>query len=707
MHRSGTSALAGMLHSGGVHLGESFMSPLPENPKGFFEDLQLQNVNKQILASIDKDWYKIPSLQDLQRVPESVLKLMPQVYDYFQFRFSSWAWKDPRLCLTFPLWINILPIDQVKVLFVVRHPMSVARSLRTQNKMPIAQGLELWRVYNLRITELLEYYRLPYTFVVYESLIENPRMVQSILEDRLKIKMKDAWRFIDFKLNRSEINNSTLPKDIQETYDYLLKEWDNSQCYFSSEATKNLQQGEEHFATGDLESAKKCFIQMLESDPDHIEALNNLGVIDFHKGVVDKATSYFRRALEIDGDYTDAVENLARCLEAKGDFLEAVELYQRALKLGRVNTEILNSMGKCFIHLQELNAAFEAYKKSFQMDENEAHFKSFLQELEIFIQSQQKKNVHSGKQFLSGPEKLERLLEKDKYRIQILSFSDFETDDERRLRWGDYWVKVEMQQEFDRLGHIIVDKDPDILIHLFGTPVKGLPEAAYKIIWIHSHPDMVSPEILSQYDQIYCLSPSFLKKINAWGLEGELLVGGTSKAPLKRELDYDIVFVGNAKGPSGRKIIRDLGKPSYNFKVWGEGWANLLPPENYSGLYYKNEGLAELYASSRIVLNDHHEDMRREGFLNPRILDVFASGGFVISDDIKGLDDLLGEALVTYKSAEELKDLINFYIEYPEERESIITKGQAIAQQFTFSRMVEQILTHFDSDQKLLANFIK
>jgi tetratricopeptide (TPR) repeat protein len=698
MHRSGTSALAGMLHSGGVHLGEAFMSPLPENPKGFFEDSRLQSVNKQILASIEKDWYDVPTLQDLERVPESVLQLMPQVYAYFRSRFKFWAWKDPRLCMTFPLWANILPLKEVQVLFVVRHPMSVARSLHTRNQMPIEQGLELWRVYNLRITELLEHYRLPYTFVRYESLVENPRVIQSILEDRLGIALKDAWRFIDVKLNRSEIKNSTLPKNIQETYDYLLKEWDNFRSDLSSEIKQVVKQGEDHFAAGDLEAAKRCFRQVLETDPDHIEALNNLGVIAFHKGAVAKATSYFRRVLEIDEDYLEAIENLARCLKAKGDFLEAVKLYRRALELGRVNTDILNSMGNCFTQLQQLNAAYEAYKKSFQIDGNQAHIKSLLQELETFIRSQEKKGVRGGMPLLATPEKLKRLLAKDRYRIQIISFSDFETNEKRRLRWGDYWVKWELQKEFEKLGHIVVDKDPDIFLHLFGVPVKGLPEAAYKIIWIHSHPDMVSHEILRQYDQIYCLSPSFLKKISDWGLKGELLVGGTAKKPLKRELGYDIVFVGNAKGPSGRQIIRDLGKTSYKFKVWGEGWENILPPENYGGLYYKNEGLAELYASSKIVLNDHHEDMRREGFLNPRILDVFASGGFVISDDIKGLEDLFGEALVTYRNAEELKGLINFYIEHPEDRESIIKTGQAIALQFTFSRMVQHILSHFDSD---------
>jgi len=692
MHRSGTSALAGMLYTAGIQLGKAFMPPLPENPKGFFEDLGVQSVNKQILASIGKDWDDVPTLQDLQRVPEPVLQLLPQVYAYFQSRFKSWAWKDPRLCLTFPLWADILSLKKVHVLFVVRHPMSVARSLQTRNQMPIEQGLELWRVYNLRITELLEHYRLPYTFVRYESLIESPRVVQSILEDRLGILLKDAWRFIDVELNRSEMKNPTLPKEIQETYDYLLKEWDKTPGYLSSEMRRVLKQGEDHFAAGHLDAAKVCFQQILETDPNHIEALNNLGVIAFHVGATDEAISYFRKTLRIDQDYVEAIENLAKCLELKNEFLEAVKLYRRVLKLGNVNTNILNSIGNCFIQLQQLKAAYDVYKKSFQIDGNQGDVKSFLQELEILIRSQEKRGVPGGIPLLVTHQKLKQLLAKDKYRIQIVSFSDFETNEERRLRWGDYWVKWELQKEFAKLGHIVVDKDPDIILHLFGVPIKGLPEAAYKIIWIHSHPDMVSPDILRQYDQIYCLSPTFLKKISEWGFEAELLVGGTAKTPINTERRYDIVFVGNAKGPSGRKIIRDLGKTSYKFKAWGEGWENILPPENYDGLYYDNEKLAELYASSTIVLNDHHNDMRREGFLNPRIFDVFASGSLVISDAIEGVESVFGDALPIYHTPQDLRTMIDYYIRNPQERKIAIKKGMAVARSYTFDKMVQSIL---------------
>ena len=75
MHRSGTSALAGMLHSAGIALGEVFMPPLPENPKGFFEDLRIQGVNKKIIRSIGKDWDDVPTIKELQQLEFSTVNL--------------------------------------------------------------------------------------------------------------------------------------------------------------------------------------------------------------------------------------------------------------------------------------------------------------------------------------------------------------------------------------------------------------------------------------------------------------------------------------------------------------------------------------------------------------------------------------------------------------------------------------------------------
>ena len=37
--------------------------------------------------------------------------------------------------------------DDIKIIFVVRKALSVSRSLKKRNELPLEQGLELWKAY--------------------------------------------------------------------------------------------------------------------------------------------------------------------------------------------------------------------------------------------------------------------------------------------------------------------------------------------------------------------------------------------------------------------------------------------------------------------------------------------------------------------------------------------------------------------------------
>lgn len=276
--------------------------------------------------------------------------------------------------------------------------------------------------------------------------------------------------------------------------------------------------------------------------------------------------------------------------------------------------------------------------------------------------------------------------------IGIVSYSDSDDNLYTRLQWGDQWVKYELTKALGQMGCYVTDVDPDIFLHLFGNPTR-LPKSAFKIIWIYSHPDMVDPNMLRRYEKVFCLSSSFIRKIKQMGFDAELMIGATARKPVKSKVKYDIVFVGNIRRSlGGRQIIRDLGETSYNLKVWGRGWENVLPGKYCAGQYVENEKLGALYASSLISLNDHYEDMRREGFVSVRIFDILASGGFCISDKNPGIDEIFGDAVPQYESAAHLRELIDFYINHPDERARVMEKGRKIALSHTWTKRAEQFL---------------
>jgi spore maturation protein CgeB len=280
--------------------------------------------------------------------------------------------------------------------------------------------------------------------------------------------------------------------------------------------------------------------------------------------------------------------------------------------------------------------------------------------------------------------------------LGIIAYSDFYNVPDRKV-WGDYWLKEHLLGEFAKAGYPVAGSTPGVLLHLFGEPVEDIASGVYAILWIHSHPDWITPEILRHYRKIYCISGSFTQKIVSWGFDAEPLMVPTAMTPLVRRKRYDIVFVGNTKKGEVRKVIRDLGDSPYDVKIWGWGWKGLIPDKWYGGEYYANDRLNELYASSRIVLNDHHEDMRREGFLNPRILDALASGSFVISDSVKGIGEIFGQSVPVYDTPEELRKMIDRFMRDDAGRERLAAEGQRVALRYIYGACVRKIVGHIAS----------
>lgn len=277
-------------------------------------------------------------------------------------------------------------------------------------------------------------------------------------------------------------------------------------------------------------------------------------------------------------------------------------------------------------------------------------------------------------------------------RISIISPSDLETDLFRQLQWGDYWAKYELTKSLGQMGYTVTNQKPNIIIHFFGHPVK-LPRAAFKIIWVYSHPEKVTAEVLRQYDRIFCLSSSFALKIKRMGFECDVLYGATAKKKFyANDYKYDVFFVGNNRLNGVRDIVRDVSDTAYNFKVWGNGWEDKIAGRYIGGKYIDYTQLNEYYARSRISLNDHSELMRKEGFVAVRVFDILASGGFCISDKNQGIEELFGDAVPQYETSDHLKELFSFYLNNEDARQEKMRAGRAVAEQHTWRGVAQQIV---------------
>jgi spore maturation protein CgeB len=110
------------------------------------------------------------------------------------------------------------------------------------------------------------------------------------------------------------------------------------------------------------------------------------------------------------------------------------------------------------------------------------------------------------------------------------------------------------------------------------------------------------------------------------------------------------------------------------------------------GPHLPTEEVRKAYSSAAIVLNDHWDDMREYGFISNRIYDALACGALVISDHLPELPQRFGDAVVTYEHAAELTELVEHFLENPEERARRGDRGRAIVREHTFVHRVDALL---------------
>jgi hypothetical protein len=176
MHRSGTSAITGALGQLGFtapHLDDRF-EPSDNNPDhweshalGLHDDALLERLGGTWDGPpvLQPGWESRPDLDDVERgtAGAAARQAFPDE--------GPVVWKDPRVCLLLPYWMDLLP-KPVAAVFVWRSPLSVAHSLRARDGMSLTDGVALWERYNRSGLAGLVGVD---TFVTrYESMVEDP-----------------------------------------------------------------------------------------------------------------------------------------------------------------------------------------------------------------------------------------------------------------------------------------------------------------------------------------------------------------------------------------------------------------------------------------------------------------------------------------------------------------------------------------------------
>ena len=150
MGRSGTSAITRGLQALGVSLGEKLMPPhAGYNDKGFFEDLDIHQMNEELLSALGSRWDAMPLIHPSEFKHDKLKEFRSRAVALLRAKLErgggAFAFKDPRTARLMPFWREVFGHIQADVhyLLAFRHPMSVVKSLRIC-RVDSEKGFYLW-----------------------------------------------------------------------------------------------------------------------------------------------------------------------------------------------------------------------------------------------------------------------------------------------------------------------------------------------------------------------------------------------------------------------------------------------------------------------------------------------------------------------------------------------------------------------------------
>ncbi len=127
---------------------------------------------------------------------------------------------------------------------------------------------------------------------------------------------------------------------------------------------KLLSDALDHLRSGDLSSAKQLYLEILEKDPDNVEANHLLGVVSFQVGENDTAVRLIRKAVLIHPGYANAHMDLGIILNTLGRSDEAVKSYKNVLLINPKDVKALLNIGNAFMELERFDKAIASYKQA-------------------------------------------------------------------------------------------------------------------------------------------------------------------------------------------------------------------------------------------------------------------------------------------------------------------------------------------------------
>ena len=192
--RSGTSMVTGAIAGAGYHVGDDLIGARPANPKGFFEDREVNRINEDLLDPVVKarpsgraarlfrhrtrhgQRWLAPVPVDVATTPTDALRERIRAIEATQ----PFCFKDPRFSYTLDVWQGLLDEPAAQVCIFRQPGRTAASVLREVGEARYLRDLRIDRkgvltVWTLMYRHVLERHRdrAPTLFLHYDQVLDG------------------------------------------------------------------------------------------------------------------------------------------------------------------------------------------------------------------------------------------------------------------------------------------------------------------------------------------------------------------------------------------------------------------------------------------------------------------------------------------------------------------------------------------------------
>lgn len=138
MHKSGTTMISEMLHESGINMVDNRQADVGYYDGNKMEREAFVDINHALLQSRGVYSLDIDTTISIERPTPNIERRIESLISDCNDRYGDWGVKDPRACITYPVWRRYLP--EHRLIYVFRNPIDVAH-----HYYRLVDGLRKWR----------------------------------------------------------------------------------------------------------------------------------------------------------------------------------------------------------------------------------------------------------------------------------------------------------------------------------------------------------------------------------------------------------------------------------------------------------------------------------------------------------------------------------------------------------------------------------